>query len=306
MRITPPNASAARHFPDGRTISIQASTESGVSENVQIKVNVPKVSGWSLATPPEELYGVIPGSQTSVSLVFSNDGNADDVFSLSFDDDALPAGWTRTGVQTITMGAFETQSASVVLNAPPDSEGQSFTLVMYVLGDDQTEYPPVEIDVSAEYAELNIDESTISWLSGGIDPVFGSMQTVVLSIENDGLVQAEEVVVRADHKTSVNSEFSGINATSVLTIPAGGESTAYLDLNFTDLTQGEAWIVFSIESVDGEPSTERLEKKYNLLSPAVEDAGNATQVLMVILIIFLGGLLIILTRRPGRRPNAPF
>ena len=132
------------------------------------------------------------------------------------------------------------------------------------------------------------------------------MQTVVLSIENDGLVQAEEVVVRADHKTSVNSEFSGINATSVLTIPAGGESTAYLDLNFTDLTQGEAWIVFSIESVDGEPSTERLEKKYNVLSPAVEDAGNATQVLMVILIIFLGGLLIILTRRPGRRPNAPF
>ena len=306
VRITPPNASVARHFPDGRTISIQASTESGVSENVQIKVNVPKVSGWSLATPPEELYGVKPGSQTSVSLVFSNDGNADDVFSLSFDDDALPPGWTRTGVQTITMGAFETQSASVILNAPPDSEGQSFTLVMYVLGDDQTEYPPVEIDVSAEYPELNIDESTISWLSGGIDPVFGSMQTVVLSIENDGLVQAEEVVVRADHKTSVNSEFSGINATSVLTIPAGGESTAYLDLNFTDLTQGEAWIVFSIESVDGEPSTERLEKKYNLLSPAVEDAGNATQVLMVILIIFLGGLLIILTRRPGRRPNAPF
>ena len=190
-------------------------------------MNVPKVSGWSLATPPEELYGVKPGSQTSVSLVFSNDGNADDVFSLSFDDDALPPGWTRTGVQTITMGAFETQSASVILNAPPDSEGQSFTLVMYVLGDDQTEYPPVEIYVSAEYPELNIDESTISWLSGGIDPVFGSMQTVVLSIENDGLVQAEEVVVRADHKTSVNSEFSGINATSVLTIPAGGESTTY-------------------------------------------------------------------------------
>ena len=153
---------------------------------------------------------------------------------------------------------------------------------------------------------MNIDESTISWLSGGIDPVFGSMQTVVLTIENDGLVSAEEVVVRADHKTSVNSEFSGINDTAVITIPAGGESTAYLDLNFTDLTQGEAWIVFSIESVDGESSSEKHEKKYNLLSPAVEDASNATQVLMVILIIFLGGLLIMLTRRPGRRPNAPF
>ena len=129
---------------------------------------------------------------------------------------------------------------------------------------------------------------------------------MVLTIENDGLVSAEEVVVRADHKPSVNSEFSGINDTVVITVPAGGETTAYLDLNFTDLTQGEAWIVFSIESVDGEPSSERHEKKYNLLSPAVEDAGNATQVLMVILIIFLGGLLIMLTRRPGRRPNAPF
>ena len=305
-KITPPNASVARHFPNARTISIQASTDSGVSENVQIKVNVPKSSGWSLETPPEELYGVKPGSQTSISLPFSNDGNADDVFSLSFDDDALPAGWTRTGVQTITMGAFETQAASIVLNSPSDSEGQSFTLVMYVVGDDQTEYEPVEIDVSSEYPDLNIDESTISWLSGGIDPVFGSMQTVVLTIENDGLVSAEEVIVRADHKASVNSEFSGINDSAVITIPAGGESTAYLDLNFTDLTQGEAWIVFSIESVDGESSSEKHEKKYNLLSPAVEDASNATQVLMVILIIFLGGLLIMLTRRPGRRPNAPF
>mgnify|MGYP001203388315 FL=1 len=305
-KITPPNASVARHFPNARTISVQASTDSGVSENVQIKVNVPKTSGWSLATPPEELYGVKPGSQTSVSLAFSNDGNADDVFSLSFDDDALPPGWTRTGAQTITMGAFEMQSASIVLNAPSDSEGQSFTLVMYVVGDDQTEYPPVEIDVSAEYPDLNIDEDTISWMSGGIDPVFGSMQTVVLTIENDGLVPAEEVVIRADHKTSVNSEFSGINATAVVSVPAGGESVAYLDLNFTDLTQGEAWIVFSIESVDGQLSDEKHEKKYNLLSPAVEDASNATQVLMVILIIFLGGLLIMLTRRPGRRPNAPF
>ncbi len=305
-KITPPNASVARHFPNARTISIQASTDSGVSENVQIKVNVPKSSGWSLATPLEEIYGVKPGSQTPISLSFSNDGNADDVFSLSFDDDALPAGWTRTGVQTITMGAFETQAASIVLNAPSDSEGQSFRLMMYVVGDDQTEYEPVEIDVSAEYPDLNIEESTISWLSGGIDPVFGSMQTVVLTVENDGLVSAEEVIVRADHKTSATTEFTGINDTAVITIPAGGESTAYLDLNFTNLTQGEAWIVFSIESVDGESSSEKHEKKYNLLSPAVEDASNATQVLMVVLIIFLGGLLIMLTRRPGRKPNAPF
>ena len=79
-----------------------------------------------------------------------------------------------------------------------------------------------------------------------------------------------------------------------------------MDLNFTDLTQGEAWVVFSIESVDGQLSEVKHEKKYNLLSPAVEEASNATQVLMVILIIFLGGLLIMLTRRPGRRPNAPF
>jgi hypothetical protein len=164
----------------------------------------------------------------------------------------------------------------------------------------------VEIDVSAEYPDLNIEESTISWLSGGIDPVFGSMQTVVLTVENDGLVSAEEVIVRADHKTSATTEFTGINDTAVITIPAGGESTAYLDLNFTNLTQGEAWIVFSIESVDGESSSEKHEKKYNLLSPAVEDASNATQVLMVVLIIFLGGLLIMLTRRPGRKPNAPF
>ena len=80
-----------------------------------------------------------------------------------------------------------------------------------------------------------------------------------------------------------------------------------MDLNFTTLTQGDAWIVFSIESVDGKESSEEpYTKKYNLQSPSVEEAGDATQVLMIVLIIILGGLLIVLTRRPGRKPKAPF
>jgi len=64
--------------------------------------------------------------------------------------------------------------------------------------------------------------------------------------------------------------------------------------------------------VDGkEPSEEQdwpasYTKKYNLQSPSVEEAGDATQVLMIVLIIILGGLLVVLTRRPGRKPNAPF
>ena len=57
---------------------------------------------------------------------------------------------------------------------------------MYVIGDDQTEYEPVVIDVSAQYAVLSIN-GTISWLSGGKDPVYGSVQTVVLTIENQDL-----------------------------------------------------------------------------------------------------------------------
>ncbi len=194
----------------------------------------------------------------------------------------------------------------MVLNAPSDASDDQFTLVMYVIGSDQTEYDPKEITVSAQFPDISIDEESVSWLSGGVDPVFGSVQTVVLSIENDGLVDADQVLVRADHKPSVNSPFTGINATTVVSVSAGGESTAYLDLNFTTLQQGEAWIVFSIESIDGKPSSEDLTKKFNLLSPSVEEAGGATQVLMIVLVIFLLGLLVVLTRRPGKKPNAPF
>ena len=65
--------------------------------------------------------------------------------------------------------------------------------------------------------------------------------------------------------------------------------------------------MFSIESVDGKESDVELRPdKFNLQSPSVEEAGDATQVLMIVLIIILGGLLIVLTRRPGRKPNAPF
>ncbi len=183
-----------------------------------------------------------------------------------------------------------------------------YSLTMYVIGDDQTEYEPVVIDVSAQYAVLSINEDSISWLSGGKDPVYGSVQTVVLTIENQGLVGAEEVIVKAEHQTSATSSPSGINASAAISVPAGMEGTAYLDLNFSTLSQGEAWIVFSVESVDGKEPSEPIEypKKYNLQSPSVEEAGDATQVLMIVLIIILGGLLIVLTRRPGRKPNAPF
>ena len=307
VKITPPNSTVARHFPDGRAVAIQISSENGVNEDVEVMVNVPKTTGWSLAEEPDELYGVRPGSQQNVQLTFQNDGNSDEVFAISFDDDALPEGWTRTGVQSVTVGAFESQAVSVVLSAPEAATDEPFSLTMYVIGGDQTEYQPVVLEVSAQFAVISIDRDSVSWLGGGKDPVYGSTQTVVLTVENNGLVEAGEVAVRADHKTSAQAELSGINASTVLSIPAGGQDTAFLDLNFSSLTQGDAWIVFSIESVDGKESSEDpYTKKYNLQSPSVDEAGNATQVLMVVLIVILGGLLILLTRRPGRKPNAPF
>ena len=39
--------------------------------------------------------------------------------------------------------------------------------------------------------------------------------------------------MKAEHQTSATSSPSGINASDVLSIPAGMEGTAYLDLNFT-------------------------------------------------------------------------
>ena len=307
VQITPPNSTVARHFSNGRAVTIQVFSDNGVNEDVEVKVNVPKITGWSLSEAPEDVYGVRPGSQETVQLIFQNDGNSDEVYSVSFDDGALPPGWTRTGAQSVTVGAFESQAFSVIIGAPENATDEPYTLTMFVIGDDQTEYEPVAIDVSAQYAVLSIDRDSVSWLGGGKDPVYGSIQTVVLTIENQGLVGAEEVIVKAEHQTSALSEPSGINATAILTVPAGTESTAYLDLNFSTLSQGDAWIVFSIESVDGKESSEEpYTKKYNLQSPSVEEAGDATQVLMIVLIIILGGLLIVLTRRPGRKPNAPF
>jgi uncharacterized membrane protein len=307
VQITPPNSSVARHFSNGRTLTIQVFSDNGVNEDVEVKVNVAKTTGWSLAEAPDEIYGVRPGSQETIQLIFQNEGNSDEVYSVSFDDDALPPGWTRTGAQSVTVGAFESQAFSIILGAPENATDDPYSLTMYVIGDDQTEYEPVVIDVSAQYAVLSINEDSISWLSGGKDPVYGSVQTVVLTIENQGLVGAEEVIVKAEHQTSATSSPSGINASDVLSIPAGMEGTAYLDLNFSTLSQGDAWIVFSIESVDGKESDVELPPdKFNLQSPSVEEAGDATQVLMIVLIIILGGLLIVLTRRPGRKPNAPF
>ena len=162
-------------------------SDNGVNEDVEVKVNVAKTNGWSLAEHLTKLW-----RQTRISgdhpTHLPKDGNSDEVYSVSFDDDALPPGWTRTGAQSVTVGAFESQAFSIILSAPENATDDPYSLTMYVIGDDQTEYEPVVIDVSAQYAVLSINEDSISWLSGGKDPVYGSVQTVVLTIENQGLV----------------------------------------------------------------------------------------------------------------------
>ena len=153
VQITPPNSSVARHFSNGRTLTIQVFSDNGVNEDVEVKVNVAKTTGWSLAEAPDEIYGVRPGSQETIQLIFQNEGNSDEVYSVSFDDDALPPGWTRTGAQSVTVGAFESQAFSIILGAPVNATDDPYSLTMYVIGDDQTEYDPVCLLYTSDAAD---------------------------------------------------------------------------------------------------------------------------------------------------------
>ena len=97
LRITPANQSTAQSLTNGHTVDIRFTSADGYQLEQEVIVRIPQFHDFELREPLLDIYGIRPGEELSIPLLFTNSGNGDERFEFVFDDTQLPPDWERTG-----------------------------------------------------------------------------------------------------------------------------------------------------------------------------------------------------------------
>ncbi len=297
LRVSPANASTAHSLEDGHTVMFMFASSDGYHFEQEVIVRVPQIHGFEVREPLLEVYGIRPGEELQIPILFTNTGNGDERFEFTFDDSQLPMYWSRTGATSHTLGGFIETTHTITVIAPLNATGdEEFTITMGVKDKANNSYPDLAIRVKTSLPVLEIIE-----IHEGTEPTYGSSHMFSVVVENTGLVDANAV--------TVNGTVRGTNVSTSVTndVPAGHEVVFYIEIDLGDFGPGQEWFDFEISS-DGQEFGEDPEtssKRFTLKAPAVE-SDTPTTVIGVI----LAGLLILVawyfTRSGSRRPGAPF
>ena len=298
LRITPANQSTAQSLTNGHTVDIRFTSADGYQFEQEVIVRIPQFHDFELREPLLDIYGIRPGEELSIPLLFTNSGNGDERFEFVFDDTQLPPDWQRTGATSHTVGAFVDTTHTIKVIAPENATGtEDFIITISVTDKNNGTYPPLVIRVKTSLPVLEISNV----YSNG-DPLFGTIHTFTLVVENTGLVDAEKV--------KLVGTVRGKNVSSSVTQDVlSGDSVTYLiDINLTDFEgPSQEWFDFEI-STEGQEFGEEPEivsKRYSLKAQAVDDS-TPTTVIGIILALILVFVVWYFTRSGSRRPGAPF
>ena len=298
LRITPANQSTAQSLTNGHTVDIRFTSADGYQFEQEVIVRIPQFHDFELREPLLDIYGIRPGEELSIPLLFTNSGNGDERFEFVFDDTQLPPDWQRTGATSHTVGAFVDTTHTIKVIAPENATGsEDFIITISVTDKNNGTYPPLVIRVKTSLPVLEISNV----YSNG-DPLFGTIHTFTVVVENTGLVDAEKV--------KLVGTVRGKNVSSSVTQDVlSGDSVTYLiDINLTDFDgPSQEWFDFEI-STEGQEfgeEPETVSKRYSLKAQAVDDS-TPTTVIGIILAIILVFVVWYFTRSGSRRPGAPF
>ncbi len=298
LRITPANQSTAQSLTNGHTVDIRFTSADGYQFEQDVIVRIPQFHDFELREPLLDIYGIRPGEELSIPILFTNTGNGDERFNFVFDDTQLPPDWQRTGATSHTLGAFVESTHTIKVIAPENATGtEDFIITMSVTDKNNGTYAPLVIRVKTSLPVLEISNV----YSNG-DPLFGTIHTFTVVVENTGLVDAENV--------KLVGTVRGANLTSSATqdVLAGDSATYLIDVNLTNFDgPSTEWFDFEIIT-EGQEFTEAPEivsKRYSMKAPAVDDT-TATTVIGVVLALILVFVVWYFTRSGSRRPGAPF
>jgi hypothetical protein len=305
VRITPPNQSVAHSLTEGHSIILSFYTSDGFSEEINVKVRIPQIHDFSVVSL-DPLYGVSPGEEIQIPLEIRNDGNGDDRYEFNFDDSELPDGWERTGATSHTVAPFTTTTHSINVAAPENATGE-YTVYVTVMDKEGNSYPEIEINLAISNPVVSITSQQL--LSGGDNAVTNRVNSWVVSVANDGLVDATGVELIATLCTSLTCTNEVTMDTDIGDVPANSVVNFDITMDLDGIDPGNYYLNLEINesSVEGEVAPFEPDQggSVNLVvsSPAVDTDSSWIGYILGALII---AALAMLTRPRSRRPNAPF
>ena len=316
VRITPPNASIAHHLFNGHQIRIIFTTDQGYSIEHSLLVNVPQNNMFSSIGYSEELIGVAPGEPSIIDFSFINDGNGDDVFTFDFTVDSSEV-WDVAGISSQPVAPFSEGQTSVTITPPINMSEDPYTLSLLVTDIADNTYGPFDVLIQKSSPILSLSSSSrIQLLSGDSGPIAGEIATYLVKVENNGLIDAQSVELNVILCQDIYcNEKINVNGSDTRNVPANGETTFYVEMNFENIEVGKYFvqIYFSdiprIDSDDLQSCVDLTQgqtectMEAQTLAPGTDTdqpiLGYAVGIFLIIIILYI-------ISRSTRRPGAPF
>ena len=314
LRVVPAFVGSAHHFPSGHTVLVKLSTNQGYSSQLELTVKVPPSRGLEIYEPDNVFFDVEERAVT-MEIPFKNTGNSDELFFFEFENSDW---WEVAGPSTQPASPFSdgTATFTFVRSSEANLPSEYTEEITFTVTDQNNNSYSGETILVMDAPSLSINGGTVDLL-GSDFATFGEIETYSLNITNTGNVDADGVVLSAVLCSDIRCEnFVGINSTSTGSVPALGESTFLINMDFTQFDESKKYFIkFYIEGelIDeiSEPCDDILPdgKKSCVFEAQLwtsSEENDSLQYLSYAFLAMLIAALLYFTKRPSRRVSAPF
>ncbi len=267
IRVQAPNGSSIDIIDAGHRVNLHLMAEGGSLSEVSIHLQMPQQYGIELIDPTT-VAGAGAGKEGTLEIEIENTGNGADSMVITVDDSQLPDGWDVSPESTTaTVAKGDNHTLNLVIHAPLNATSGSWPIIVTYLSEDNLTTVSHTVDVQLAKADLEIEQI----YTKSDAPYFGEVNTFVVTVRNDGLLDAEAVTV------TLNATNLGIGNSFMMDVPAGTTREFAISMNLTDAGPGPEIFVAHINPglTPMEDTPDDLVQSIDIVSRPSEEPSNA-------------------------------
>jgi len=240
MRVQAPNGTSIQIYDSGHRVNLRLEAEGGSVSEVSVEVKMPQTFGIELIDPAEA-SGAGAGGEGTLEITLKNIGNGDDSVVIIVDDSQLPEGWDVSPESlTVTLAKNATRVQTFVIHAPGNATSGTWPLTLTFTSEDGTTSTTHVVDIQLAKADLFIERI----FTRSDAPYFGEENTFLVTVRNDGLLDANAVSV------TLSATYSEVSNTFMMAVPAGTTQEFVISMDLNDANAGPDLFVAHIDAGD--------------------------------------------------------
>jgi len=297
LKIKMPKANESISYDTGHNVRIIATSESGESSSLDIKVHIPQEYTLE-ATAPEKVGITYGGGTSAFDISVNNLGNGDDYVFFEVDSSELPDDWQVSQPMPRTIPANGTTDVGITVTMPQDTFSGEYILRVNITSESGI-IDVVEVSVLVSKADLRMETPSFSGLGDNNNALINQPFDYSIPVYNDGLIAAEGVTITG-YIVELNISFTSLP----ITILAESNESITLLFDTTEVKAGDYKITFTIDAgstpLNENPVPVEMTQKFT----ADAKASSTNIVPIIIVIIFAIGIYsFVRSRRKGSGPG---